>query len=52
MENLFQLRKKNDQRLRESDEKTREQVRTMTSYVAQYELNRYDLECFRNELLI
>jgi Flp pilus assembly protein TadB len=51
MENLFQLRKKNDQRLRESDEKTREQVRSMTSYVAQYEQNRYDLECFRNELL-
>ena len=51
MDNLFQLRRKNDNRLKELDINTRDQIRSMVSYISQYELSRYELETFRSELL-
>ena len=51
MDNLFQLRKKNDNRLKDFDIDSRDKVKSMISYVSQYELSRYDLELFRSELL-
>lgn len=51
MDNLFQLRRKNDNRLKELDVDTRDQIRSMVSYISQYELTRYELETFRSELL-
>lgn len=51
MDNLFQLRRKNDIRLKELDINTRDQIRSMVSYISQYELSRYELETFRSELL-
>lgn len=51
MENLFQLRSKNDKRFKECDEKSREKIRSMVSYLSQYELTRYDIELFRTEIL-
>jgi len=51
MDNLFQLRKKNDNRLKELDIDSRDKIKSMISYVSQYELSRYELEIFRSELL-
>lgn len=51
MDNLFQLRRKNDNRLKELEINTRDQIRSMVSYISQYELSRYELETFRSELL-
>ena len=51
MDNLFQLRKKNDNRLKELDIDSRDKIKSMISYVSQYELSRYELELFRSELL-
>lgn len=51
MDNLFQLRKKNDNRLKDFDIDSRDKVKSMISYVSQYELSRYELELFRSELL-
>jgi|GEM_PF-2968264 len=51
MDNLFQLRRKNDNRLKELDINTRDQIRSMVSYISQYELSRYELETFKSELL-
>lgn len=51
MESLFQLRSKNDKRFKECDEKSREKIRSMVSYLSQYELTRYDIELFRTEIL-
>lgn len=51
MDNLFQLRKKNDNRLKDFDIDSRDKIKSMISYVSQYELSRYDLELFRSELL-
>jgi hypothetical protein len=51
MDNLFQLRRKNDIRLKELEINTRDQIRSMVSYISQYELSRYELETFRSELL-
>lgn len=51
MDNLFQLRKKNDNRLKDFDIDSRDKIKSMISYVSQYELSRYELEIFRSELL-
>jgi len=51
MDNLFQLRKKNDNRLKDFDIDSRDKIKSMISYLSQYELSRYDLELFRSELL-
>lgn len=51
MDNLFQLRRKNDNRLKGLEINTRNQIRSMVSYISQYELSRYELETFRSELL-
>lgn len=51
MDNLFQLRRKNDNRLKELDVDSRDKIRSMVSYISQYELSRYELEMFRSELL-
>ncbi len=51
MDNLFQLRRKNDNRLKELDINSRDQIRSMVSYMSQYELSRYELETFRSDLL-
>lgn len=51
MDNLFQLRKKNDNRLKDFDIDSRDKIKSMISYLSQYELSRYELEVFRNELL-
>ena len=51
MDNLFQLRKKNDNRLKDFDIDSRDKIKSMISYVSQYELSRYELELFRSELL-
>lgn len=51
MDNLFQLRRKNDNRLKELDVDSRDKIRSMVSYISQYELSRYELEIFRSELL-
>ena len=51
MDNLFQLRRKNDNRLKELEINTRDQIRSMVSYISQYELSRYEIETFRSELL-
>jgi len=51
MDNLFQLRRINDNRLKELDVDSRDKIRSMVSYISQYELSRYELETFRSELL-
>lgn len=51
MDNLFKLRSKNDQRLKGLDFSSRDDIRNMISYLSQYELSRYELECVRSELL-
>lgn len=51
MDNLFQLRSKNDRRIKALDSKKRDTIRSMINYYAQYDLSRYDLELIRQDLL-
>lgn len=51
MLNLFQLRAKNDKRLKKIDAPSRELIKSMVSYMSQYELKRYDIEIIKFDLI-
>lgn len=51
MDTLFQLRSKNDKAIKQLDPQSRELIRSLTSYVSQYEISRYELEKVRTDLI-
>jgi len=51
MDNLYQLRSKNDKLIKQLDPASRELIRSIMSYISQYEVSRYDLEKIKADIL-
>lgn len=52
MDNLFQLKSKNDKLVKQLDSDSKGLVRSITSYVGQYEVSRYELEIIKADILV
>jgi len=51
MENLYQLRSKNDRLIRQLDFDSRDLIKSIINYIGQYEISRYELEKVKSDLI-
>ncbi len=51
MDNLYQLRSKNDKSIKQLDPASRELIRSIMSNISQYEVSRYELEKIKGDIL-
>lgn len=51
MENLYQLRSKNDRLIKQLDFDSRDLIKSIMNYIGQYEISRYELEKVKSDII-
>jgi hypothetical protein len=51
MENLYQLRSKNDRLIKQLDFDSRDLIKSIMNYIGQYEISRYELERVKSDVI-